>query len=69
MHVVVVSHIQRSGCQPETIYGSMWLIVSHIQRIGCQPETTALHCGGQSQSWSAEQGYVYICMYSIHLAL
>ena len=29
---------------------------SHIQRIGCQPEkTTHLH-GGQSRSWSAEQG-------------
>ena len=30
-------------------------IVSHIQRIGCQPEQTTLH-GGQSRSWSAEQG-------------
>ena len=30
-------------------------IVSPIQRIGCQPEKTALH-GGQSRSWSAEQG-------------
>ena len=30
--------------------------VSHIiQRIGCQPEKTTLH-GGQSRSWSAEQG-------------
>ena len=33
------------------------IIVSHIQRIGCQPEkTTFLHGGGQSRSWSAEQG-------------
>ena len=31
------------------------VVVSHIQRIGCQPEKTALH-GGQSRSWSAEQG-------------
>ena len=30
-------------------------VVSHIQRIGCQPEKTTLH-GGQSRSWSAEQG-------------
>ena len=35
-------------------------VVSHIQRIGCQPEKTALP-GGQSRSWSAEQGkYIYI---------
>ena len=27
----------------------------HIQRIDCQPEKTTLH-GGQSRSWSAEQG-------------
>ena len=31
------------------------VVVSHIQRIGCQPEKTTLH-GGQSSSWSAEQG-------------
>ena len=31
------------------------VFVSHIQRIGCQPEKTTLH-GGQSRSWSAEQG-------------
>ena len=31
------------------------LVISHIQRIGCQPEKTTLH-GGQSRSWSAEQG-------------
>ena len=31
------------------------VVVSHIQRIGCQPEKTTLH-GGQSRSWSAEQG-------------
>ena len=31
------------------------VVVSHIQRIDCQPEKTTLH-GGQSRSWSAEQG-------------
>ena len=31
------------------------VVVSHIQRIGCQPDKTTLH-GGQSRSWSAEQG-------------
>ena len=31
------------------------VVVSHIQHIGCQPEKTTLH-GGQSRSWSAEQG-------------
>ena len=31
------------------------VVVSRIQRIGCQPEKTTLH-GGQSCSWSAEQG-------------
>ena len=31
------------------------VVVAHIQRIGCQPEKTTLH-GGQSRSWSAEQG-------------
>ena len=31
------------------------VVVSHIQRIGCQPEKSTLH-GGQSRSWSAEQG-------------
>ena len=31
------------------------VVVSHIQRIGCQPKKTTLH-GGQSRSWSAEQG-------------
>ena len=31
------------------------VVVSHIQRFGCQPEKTTLH-GGQSRSWSAEQG-------------
>ena len=30
-------------------------VVSHIQCIGCQPEKATLH-GGQSRSWSAEQG-------------
>ena len=33
------------------------VVVSHIQRIGCQPgkNYSTLH-GGQSRSWSAEQG-------------
>ena len=31
------------------------VVVSYIQRIGRQPEKTTLH-GGQSRSWSAEQG-------------
>ena len=31
------------------------VVVFHIQRIGCQPEKTTSH-GGQSRSWSAEQG-------------
>ena len=30
-------------------------VASHIQRIGCQPEKNTLP-GGQSRSWSAEQG-------------
>ena len=38
------------GCDPGRV-----VVVSHIQRIGCQPEKTTLH-GGQSRSWSAEQG-------------
>ena len=31
-------------------------VVSHIQRVGCQPEKTSTLHGGQSRSWSAEQG-------------
>ena len=31
------------------------VVVSHVQCIGCQPEKTTLR-GGQSRSWSAEQG-------------
>ena len=31
------------------------VVLSHIQRIDCQPERAALH-GGQSHSWSVEQG-------------
>ena len=38
-----------------SIYLVVVVVVSHIQRIGCQPEKTTLH-GGQSCSWSAEQG-------------
>ena len=33
----------------------LYIYINHIQRIGCQPEKTTLH-GGQSRSWSAEQG-------------
>ena len=34
------------------------VVVSHIQRIGCQPKKNyqVLYTGGQSRSWSAEQG-------------
>ena len=32
------------------------VVVSHIQSIGCQPENTRSLHGGQSGSWSAEQG-------------
>ena len=39
----------------EMLRRSVVVVVSHIQRIGCQPEKTTLH-GGQSRSWSAEQG-------------
>ena len=44
------------GCNSQR-YGIVVVVVvvSHIQRIGCQPEKTTLH-GGQSRSWSAEQG-------------
>ena len=38
------------GCKYKT---SSWHL--NNQRIGCQPEKTTLH-GGQSRSWSAEQG-------------
>ena len=31
------------------------VVVSHIEHIGCQPEKITWH-GGQSRSWSAEQG-------------
>ena len=45
-----VLHMNRSGLNHVVV-----VVVSHIQRIGCQPEKTTLH-GGQSRSWSAEQG-------------
>ena len=32
-----------------------FIVVSYIERIGCPPEKLTLH-GGQSRSWSAEQG-------------
>ena len=46
---------ERSDLCAEIIIINLDLVVSHIQRIGCQPEKTTLH-GGQSRSWSAEQG-------------
>ena len=30
--------------------------LNNIQRNDCQPEKTTIHGGGQSRSWSAEQG-------------
>ena len=48
----------RGGAFPKVRFSStvvVVFVVSHIQRIGCQPEKTTLH-GGQSRSWSAEQG-------------
>ena len=54
------SHLQTKRLE-NTNSRHLWLVtvvivvVSHIQRIGCQPEKTTLH-GGQSRSWSAEQG-------------
>ena len=44
-----------SGLQCSNMVLHDLVVVSHIQRIGCQPEKTTLH-GGQSRSWSAEQG-------------
>ena len=49
--VVQVSHVLIR----EDVVVVVVVVVSHIQRIGCQPEKTTLH-GGQSRSWSAEQG-------------
>ena len=43
------------GEKPTVILYIYINVVSHIQRIGCQPEKNTLH-GGQSRSWSAEQG-------------
>ena len=37
------------------LYAESCVVASHIQRIGCQHEKITLH-GGQSRSWSAEQG-------------
>ena len=36
--------------------GKVVVVVSHIQRFGCQPEKDLTSHGGQSRSWSAEQG-------------
>ena len=45
--------LSQSRGRPDTVV--VVVVVSRIQRIGCQPEKTSLH-GGQSRSWSAEQG-------------
>ena len=53
-------HQQDQVSQDHTSYRKYTLTliaVSHIQRLGCQPEKITLH-GGQSRSWSAEQGKV-----------
>ena len=48
--LIIIIIITNSECGKVVV-----VVVSHIQRIGCQPEKTTLH-GGQSRSWSAEQG-------------
>ena len=50
-HLDLVVYGPASVCCPLVVV----VVVSHIQHIGCQPEKTTLH-GGQSRSWSAEQG-------------
>ena len=50
LHVMTI-HTYIHTCVPVVVV----VVVSHFQRIGCQPEKTTLH-GGQSRSWSAEQG-------------
>ena len=47
----MIEYVLRKG----RVRGDNEDVVSHIQRVGCQPEKTTLH-GGQSRSWSAEQG-------------
>ena len=49
------SGISYGGLHEVVVVVVVVVVVSHIQRIGCQPEKTTLH-GGQSRSWSAEQG-------------
>ena len=57
--VVVVKNLNAprpsEHCLKKNLIVVVVVVVSHIQRIGCQPEKTTLH-GGQSRSWSAEQG-------------
>ena len=50
--MIVLSVYRRVSTQHTVV---VVVVVSHIQRIGRQPEKTTLH-GGQSRSWSAEQG-------------
>ena len=53
-----LSHLSEVRSRQSTTSHNIIVVVvvgSHIQRIGCQPEKTTLH-GGQSRSWSAEQG-------------
>ena len=52
---VLLSRKARLGINQAWLPILLLVVVSHIQRIGCQPEKTTLH-GGQSRSWSAEQG-------------
>ena len=47
--------MQNGGTRGGVVVVVVVVVVSHIQRTGCQPEKTTLH-GGQSRSWSAEQG-------------
>ena len=59
-HATISFHQQDQVSQGHTSYRKYTptlIAVSHIQRLGCQPEKTTLH-GGQSRSWSAEQGKV-----------
>ena len=59
-HYVVVCCLKKNmkASRPSEhppVRGKNIVVVSHIQRIGCQPEKSILH-GGQSRSWSVEQG-------------
>ena len=53
--LVYILHVIQNRPQGIVVVVVVVVVVSHIQRTGCQPEKTTLH-GGQSRSWSAEQG-------------